>query len=466
MQGTVRASAGEQPFTRFTTTKLGVNKNAPRVYLQGRYLLRANFLPAQTIEASFRPGSVTIRLAERGPRVVSSKKSGSIPVIDINSLALRQAFGDVQTLQVKVTPGEITLTPLKTEARRRDVCRNGYEGSVYSSAGLITQAAREAGFTPRFAIEVAETRAEMYAENFPEAVLFNMSVVDVPLDELRRLPVEVLNVTPVCGPFSRVRTQTRGRGKRDRSQVPEASPDADLTMCAAAIIQALDPAPATILFEQVPAWLDSGAGQMMKGFLERLGYKVETRVFDGNDYGELQKRQRAVMVAHYDDGSFSWPEPNACTWLLGDVLDPEEEVEGEYFTAESKPWLFAHEREQAGRGNNFSTPKLTRYSRSVPAITARYFAGQGGNPVVCHPTDPRKFRWLTLAEARRLQGVPADFYLGESKIAAGEAIGEGVNVRLFRRIIAAATGRARERASAPATVDVTGTQPGQLALGF
>jgi DNA (cytosine-5)-methyltransferase 1 len=464
MQAQTATSDG-QPFTRFSTAKLGENKGAPRVYLQGRYLLRASFQPGGQIEATFDRGRVVIRRADRGPRVVSSKqkRGEAIPVIDINSRELRNAFGDVQTLQVRVTPGEITLTPLRTEAKARARCRNGYEGSLFSGAGLLTKAAQLAGFRPRFAVELDDARAELYTENFPRSVMFNMSIADVPLDQLAALPVELLNVSPVCGPFSNVRTKTRGKGKRDRAQVPEASPDGDLTMWAAAVIQILNPA--TVVFEQVPAWLDSGAGQMMKQFLQRLGYTVEMCVFDGNDYGELQKRTRAVMVAHSDPEGFSWPQPCAVEQTLGDVLDAEEEVAGEYFTAEDKAWVFEHERAQTDKGNNFKTPRLTRLTKSVPAITARYFAGQGGNPVVSHPSDPTRFRWLTIAEARRLQGVPADFYLGTSKTTAGEAIGEGVNVRLFRRIIATATGRAREAALVP-TLDLTTDQPGQLAHAF
>lgn len=467
MQAHTHTATSGQPFQRFSKAKLGAHKGAPRVYLQGRYLLRADFQPSSQIEATFDRGRVTIRRAAGGPRVVSSKqkRGEAIPVIDINSRELREAFGDVQTLQVQVTPGEITLTPLRTEAKRRERCRNGYEGSLFSGAGLLTKAAQLAGFRPRFAVELDDARADLYAENFPGSVLFNMSIADVPLEQLAALPVELLNVTPVCGPFSNVRTQTRGKGRRDRAQVPEASPDGDLTMWAAAIIQILNPA--TIIFEQVPAWLDSGAGQMMRGFLERLGYTVETRIFDGNEYGELQKRTRAVMVAHSDADAFSWPQPNNVTRTLGEFLDPEEAVAGEYFTEESKPWVFAHERGQAERGNNFRTPRLTRADTSVPAITARYFAGQGGNPVVCHPSDPTRFRWLTIAEARRLQGVPPDFYLGdEVKTVAGEAIGEGVNVNLFRRIIATATGREREEARGPRLLDLTADAPGQLALAF
>lgn len=452
---------------RFSTAKVGESKGAPRVWLEGRYLSRASFDAGSRIEASFERGRVTIRRAERGPRVVSSKqkRGETIPVIDLNTRALREAFGDVQALQVRVAPGEITLTALQTEAKRRDRCRNGYEGSLFSGAGLMTKAAELAGFTPRFAVEIDEARAGIYAENFPGSVMFNMSVADVPLDELRRLPVELLNITPVCGPFSNLRTQTRGQGKRDRAQAPEASPDGDLTMWAAAVIQILNPA--TIIVEQVPAYETSGACGMLRGFLERLGYKIETRTFDGNDFGELQRRTRFVMVAHSDAGAFSWPAPSPVTETLGDVLDPEEAVAGEYFTEQQKPWLFEHAKAQAERGNHFGLPVLTRHSTSVPAITARYFAQQGGNPVVADPRDPSRVRWLTVAEARRLQGIPEDFTFGNaSKTATGEAIGEGVNVRLFRRIIAAATGRGRERQPDEFAPGAAAGEGGQLALAF
>jgi DNA (cytosine-5)-methyltransferase 1 len=461
---TTRAEAASAPpsFRRYSTARIGENKNAPRVYISGRYLHRANFRPAQRIEATFEKGRVTVRLAERGARVVSAKKDGAIPVIDLNSQELRRAFGAVQVLQVQVTPGEIILTPLQTEEKRRTRCRNGREGSFYSGVGLMTKAAQLAGYKPRFAVEIDERFAAIYTENFPESTMFNMSIADVPVDELRALPVELLNISAVCGPYSNVRTVTRGQGKRDRAQVPEASPDGDLTMWAAAFIHLLNPA--TIVFEQVPAWLESGAGASMKGYLERLGYKVETKIFDGNQYGELQKRKRAVMVAHSDDGSFNWPEPSPVARTLGDELDPEEEVAGEYFTEKEKGWLFEHWRKQAAKGNNFKGTKLTRESTSVPAIKSRYFAQQGDNPVVCHPSE-NSVRWFTFAEARRLQGIPEDFYLGEqeNKTVAGAALGQGVIVSLFQKIIAAATGRAKGvKPETPEGVEFAG----QMALAF
>lgn len=45
---------------------------------------------------------------------------------------------------------------------------------------------------------------------------------------------------------------------------------------------------------------------------------------------------------------------------------------------------------------------------------------------------------MTVAEVRRLHGVPDSYYLGEeSKTRAGEVLGQGVIVSFFQKIIAA-----------------------------
>lgn len=45
---------------------------------------------------------------------------------------------------------------------------------------------------------------------------------------------------------------------------------------------------------------------------------------------------------------------------------------------------------------------------------------------------------MTLAEVRRLHGVPESYYLGEeSKTRAGEVLGQGVIVSFFQKIFAA-----------------------------
>src|ERR1043165_514584 len=89
-------------FPRISTTTIGRHKDAPRVWLEGRYLLDAGFEPTNRIQVEFTKGQVVIRLAKDGPRVVSSKRQGQIPVLDLNSTALTEAFGPISTLQVHI----------------------------------------------------------------------------------------------------------------------------------------------------------------------------------------------------------------------------------------------------------------------------------------------------------------------------------------------------------------------------
>lgn len=136
-------------------------------------------------------------------------------MLDLNSSALTEAFGSINTLQVYIAPGEIVLTPSQNEVHRATRCRNGKEGSLYSGAGLLTEAARLAGYKPAFAIELDSQYAQIYEKNH-DAQMFNLSVEDTPIEELPQ--VELFTIGIACECFSRARTRDKVTGaKRDRS---------------------------------------------------------------------------------------------------------------------------------------------------------------------------------------------------------------------------------------------------------
>lgn len=440
---------------RVSRSRMGQRRGKPRFYLEGLYLLSAGFEPAKLIEAEFKKGKVILRVSPKGSRVVTHKHER--PVIDLNTNELREAFGDVDTLQVKITRGEIILTPILREEKRRSRCRNGYEGSLFSGGGLMSKAAELAGFKPRFAVEIDKRFAESYSRNFPDSVMFNMPVEQVPLEDLP--PVEILTVGIPCAPFSTLRRTERGTSARsDKSVVPEAHEEGDMTLWAALVINALNPA--TVVIEEAAAWLTSASGFVMRHFLERLGYNISARVVDAFDYGELQHRRRTVMIAH-SETDISWPPECRSERQLGDILESEEIVR--WWTRETKSWVFQQWSKHAQSGNNFRSAKLTAASSSVAAIKKMYLGTPSSDcPVVCHPTKPETYRWFTLNEVRRLFGVPDDFILPDVRSVAGAILGQGVIVSLFRRIIEAATARNNPR---PELDD--GAQLGlQMAFGF
>ena len=420
-------------FPRISTTTIGRHKDAPRVWLEGRYLLDAGFEPTNRIQVEFTKGQVVIRLAKDGLRIVSSKRQGQIPVLDLNSTALTEAFGPISTLQVHIAVGEITLTPSHTDILRASRCRNGKEGSIFSGGGLLTEAARLAGYQPAFAIEVNPQYADIYEKNH-DVQMFNLSVEDAPLDQLP--PVELLTLSPPCEPYSVARRRDKITGaKRDRSLPPEAHPLSDLTIWAAYIIRKLNPA--TVVIEQAPGYLTSATGYMIQHFLKRAGYTVEARVLDPRDYGELTGRRRTVIVAH-SGSNFQWPQPSRATQTFANIRDDESVLQDQYFTAETKPWLVNHWNTQIAKGNGFASTQISDDSTSVPCITKRYMAGQGTGAVVKNTITENCWRWLTLNEIRKLHRIPDSYQLSDSsKTLSGEIIGQGVIVSLFKTIIEA-----------------------------
>ena len=452
---------------RYSTTTVGTNKNAPRVWLEGKYLLTAGFLPTKTIEVEFSKNQITITLNPSGSRKVSSQRDGSIPVLDLNSNAIADAFGAVDVLQVKISEGCITLTPTETERLRASRCYNGKEGSLFSGGGLLTEAARQAGYQPAFAVEIDERYAEVYEENHPEARMYNLSIEQVPLDSLP--PVELLTMGLPCQPFSRSRTRDLQTGaKRDRNLPPEAHPLSDMLLFAANVIHQLNPA--TIIIEQAPGFLTSASGHMLMYFLKRIGYTAEARVIDPREYGELTARTRTVIVAH-SGSDFEWPSPLPVTKTFADIRDDETFHEKSYFTAETKPWLTNHWEKQTAKGNGFTSQQIDDQSDSITVLNRRYFAMQGTGAVVKHRSRTNTWRWQSLNEARKLHGLPPTYKLPEAKTTAGEIIGQGVIVTFFEKIISAArrvskTLPVTNSINAVTTVVASAVPSDQLGLSF
>jgi DNA (cytosine-5)-methyltransferase 1 len=210
-----------------------------------------------------------------------------------------------------------------------------------------------------------------------------------------------------------------------------------MTFWALRAVEALNPH--TIVVEQAKEYLASASWFVLNRVLGRLGYNVGGRVIDPVEYGELTGRKRSVIVAT-TGRPIVWPEPVVGDRILADILDP---IGGDWFDRDRKPWLFNHWDKQKAKGNGFDGEAYPITAKRFGTIKRRYFAGQGDNPLVAHPTKPGVMRWMTIDEVKRLHGLPTDYYVGDTKTLAGEVMGQGVVVSLFRRIIESVTGRTR-----------------------
>jgi len=420
---------------RVANISIGVHRDTPRIYLQGKWIVDNGFQPGSKITVQFSKDCITI--TPGSGRTVSAKQDGKVGVIDINSPEIRQAFESAQKLTVTATAGTITITKALTVAKRAARVLTTACVAICAGGGLLSQAASQAGFNTVAAVEIEEGYANIYQHNHGGR-MYNMSVEEVPWDDIARLgPIGLLEMGIPCEPFSAIRRLDKGgQEKRDKSLPPEAHAHGDLTFWALLAVDRLNPH--TCIFEEVPGYLESGAYYILHHALERMGYTVAAQILNPVDYGSLTGRKRAVIIATTFD-TVQWPLKFSLPRTLGEILEAIPDDSPEWFDRVSKAWVFNHWESQTAKGNGFEPPKLTAQSASCPTIKKRYFAGQGDNPVVAHPTKPGVCRWLTLTEVKRLMGVPESYYLGESKTTAGEILGQGVQVEMFTKVIKAVT---------------------------
>lgn len=420
---------------RTSQISLGENKGTPRVYLQGRWLLTAGFEPGDQYEIDFGNSEVKIIRSPSGRRKVSGKAKNTIPVIDIQSTELGAALRNANKLVVAAANDSITITPAYSLLLSRSRLLAPTEASFFSGGGFLSLAAKLAGFDPKLGVEIEPAYADIYQANHPMAEMFNMSVHEVPWEKLKTFrPIGLFTAGIPCQPFSSIRTVSAA-GKRDKSLPPEAHELGDLTFFTCRGIEALNPH--TVVIEEVPRFLESASGIVLLAFLRKLYPYVDAKILNPHDYGCLTGRNRAVVIA--SERKITWPEQTSTTQRLGEIFDP---APHEWFDRSSKGWLFDHWDKQTARGNGFASQVYDENSPYIGTIKSRYFAQQGDNPVIRHPTKPDTYRWLTLPEVRRLHGIPDDYDIGSAKTTAGEVIGQGVVVDLFRRVIESVTKQA------------------------
>lgn len=410
--------------------KIGQNRGLPRIWIQNKSIETAGFTKDSNFDILFNPSQHKIEIikTEDGERKVSGTGKRSA-IIDICNNLISEVFGSAQQVQVEILPNRIIITLTKIDSKRADRATDGTMGSVFTGIGGLDEAGKRAGFKPKFAVEKESQYAEIYEKNNSDVDVHNADLAQVDYSKLQK--VELLVGGIPCEPFSQVRRNYR------EGDLPELHENADLSIFFLQLVEQVNPR--TIVLEEVPQYLKSGIGTATISALKRMGYFVVSKTIDGTEYGESTQRKRAVILATTEEMKFPEPQKEKIT-KLHEILLPVDHAECEWWNKETKSWVFEHWETQTAKGNNFASQQL-EYGKSetVQAITRRYFAQQGGNPVVKHPTEPDTFRWLTITEVKRIMGFSDDFDLGTAKTTAGEGMGQSVLIETFRQIISKIT---------------------------
>lgn len=203
-------------------------------------------------------------------------------------------------------------------------------------------------------------------------------------------------------------------------------------------------APRICFFENVKNLVSHDKGNTFKVIcseLDKLGYKIEQRVMNACEYGNVpQNRERIYIVAFRDNEDyerFKMPLPIELTHTIKDVIDFDAQVDDKYYYTKEGCYFYEQLVTTAVNKNTIYQWRrvYVRENKSnlVPTLTANM--GTGGHNVPIILTDDGKYRKITPRECFNVQGYPRDYVLPkQSNGRLYKQAGNSVVVPVIKRI--------------------------------
>lgn len=432
--------------------KVGNNRGAPRIWLEGLQTERAGFGPGSRYDVEVQGQTVVLSLNPDGSRVVSSKMVGerANPIIDLNSRELLAVFDGMAAIRVAVKDGEIYLVPLASELKKqerfkrlRDKLERGEPlaaGSLAHGGGILAHAVhtglRNAGIESelKFANEIRPELLEHAAKHndiwTDKTMPIAAPVQEIAFDErgLANLPkLDYLEFGLPCSGHSVAGLAKRGHG------IPEAHPEVGhLVVSALIIVNKTNPA--FIVMENVPGYETSASAAILRNQMRDLGYNTHERILNGKDWNELEPRTRWCMVAVTEGIQFDFDQlmpPRAEARQLGEILQP--------IPLDDPMWspmtgLKAKQERDLAEGKGFRMQVFDAESPNISTIGKGYQKNRSTEPKVAHPENPELLRLLTPAEHSAAKGIPSHLVDGLSSTVAHEVLGQSIVYSPFRDV--------------------------------
>lgn len=438
----------------YELARIGQHRGRPRLWLQGRKVAHAGFLPGRRfcIRKDATRHMIVLELDEAGPRLVSSKLQGArqTPVIDINSapdLAVLDGFTAVriivQLLRIVILPSTVELARKERLQRLRAKVATGAAilmGSVSHGGGILSHALhaglQAAGLKPRLAF-ANEIRPELleHAAACNDAWDDQTIALAAPLQELAydawatgKLPkVEILEGGLPCSGAS-----ISGRSRRGLGHAEEHPEVGHLVVPFIALIAKVQPA--VIVLENVRQYLATASMSILRNHLRDFGYQVHETVLQAADWNVLERRERMCMVALTEGMAFSFDElqrPRPAPRRIADVLEP---IADDAPCWSAMAGLKAKEDRDRASGKGFAMQVITAASTSCPTITKGYAKVRSTDPKLAHPCNPQLLRQFTVIEHARIKGIPEHLAAGLSQTVGHEVLGQSICYAPFEAV--------------------------------
>lgn len=434
--------------------KLGSNKGAPRLYLEGPLPASGGFAPGLRYTLEHKDGgrALVLRLAEDGERVVSRKAKADREqsVIDLNSHEALGVFAGMEQVRVLVGNGEIWILPLASEVKRQARIarlRDEVSAGVVSMAGVCTGMGvlshalhvglQNAGLKPRlrWAVEIDPIALEQAAA-VNEAWTPDTLCVALPLQEVAfsddYVRKQLCQVTLLEAGLPCTAASVAGRSKKALAQAEDDTKAGHLVAGFLALLAQANPA--VMVLENVVPYFNTASAAILRVQLADMGYAVEERTIEGAGYA-IEARVRKVLIA-VTKGSgvvvqeLIPPPPSGRT--VGDILDA---VPPDAACWSDMAYLKGKEVSDVAAGKGFRMAVVKPEDAHVGTIGTGYQKNRSTEPKMQHPDNPALLRLFTPAEHARAKGIPERLIAGiDSATRAHAFLGQSVVWPAFRAL--------------------------------
>lgn len=442
---------------RYIVRQIGLNKGAPRVFLEFADLALAGFTPGRTYKRDVNQDDkrITLTVVDHGSHVVSKKdRDGKLcPVIDINSAEALKPFEGMQAVRIVLTDNRIFILPLASETRRLERLKRL---AAHLDAGEVTTAATSFGggvldHAAHTGLEAAGIRAKLamaneideglleHARQHNAVVTGATQLIAAPMQELVQDEWAMSQIDKAD--FFQIGIPCSGASIAGRSsrglKMPEHHPEVGhLVASALMLINRVNPA--VVVVECVTQYSATASAQILRQHLRDSGYDVQETELRGQEFGCLENRDRWFLVAATKGLPVNLADLAPAlrpVRTVSEILDPIPDDAPDWRTFQ---YLKQKEVRDAAKGNSFSMQVVTPASTSVGVLRKGYAKGGSTDPLLAHPTNPELLRPFTVAEHAKIKQVPLALVEGLSKTDGHILLGQGIVyqpvVELFKRI--------------------------------
>lgn len=405
----------------------------------------------EVMEAVSHMDSIRISIKNGKIQISDATEKNSCIVLEFSKRQLRMlrmaaGMEDISAVDCLLDAAQISFDDYLAECNRpvdvsifhRDLANVFSVVSLFSGAGILDWPFfQDKRFHIQYAIDYDKAACATYRHNIGLHIVHGdihkaFTNQGYPLDDMVENP-DVIIGGPSCKPFSNANRHTRLAGH----------PDSDLVLQYMRIVKTLRPK--VFAMENVPAVLtacDGGYFNAIKQAAQECGYTVEAKVIQDNKVGGYTTRKRAIILGSRI-GPVSFPDISLCSGrhTAGEAIGSVTPAWSNY-TDVTLPGADTKRRmsfvPQGGNYENIPLEYRTG-SKNRHSCTYRRLAWNEPSPTIVnwrkppliHPLEDRT---LTVAEAKALQGLPADYEIRGSLGEKQQQVGNSVPVAIGRFI--------------------------------